>query len=180
MNNTNLSNEQNDLFSSSHLMVLITFTVSTILLIGESILLGWEKFILPLIVLAVIVCWIIHFRKDGTAVFRMRIYALLMMCTAFFYGIHPTSTYDLAIVMAVLIVLFSTTGMKGLITLCQVTYYLTMAYNISVMIYNGESFDDLAVTRIALHLVLIFVMGLFARIIIERFIRIFYQYINRL
>ena len=48
MNNTNLSNEQNDLFSSSHLMVLITFTVSTILLIGESILLGWEKFILPL------------------------------------------------------------------------------------------------------------------------------------
>ena len=54
MNNTNLSNEQNDLFSSSHLMVLITFTVSTILLIGESILLGWEKFILPLIVLAVI------------------------------------------------------------------------------------------------------------------------------
>lgn len=172
MNNTNLSNEQNDLFSSSHLMVLITFTVSTILLIGESILLGWEKFILPLIVLAVIVCWIIHFRKDGTAVFRMRIYALLMMCTAFFYGIHPTSTYDLAIVMAVLIVLFSTTGMKGLITLCQVTYYLTMTYNISVMIYNGESFDDLAVTRIALHLVLIFVMGLFARIIIERWTQI--------
>lgn len=172
MNNTNLSNEQNDLFSSSHLMVLITFTVSTILLIGESILLGWEKFILPLIVLAVIVCWIIHFRKDGTAVFRMRIYALLMMCTAFFYGIHPTSTYDLAIVMAVLIVLFSTTGMKGLITLCQVTYYLTMTYNISVMIYNGESFDDLAVTRIALHLVLIIVMGLFARIIIERWTQI--------
>ncbi|MBQ5968403.1 MAG: response regulator [Clostridiales bacterium] len=172
MNNTNLSNEQNDLFSSSHLMVLITFTVSTILLIGESILLGWEKFILPLVVLAVIVCWIIHFRKDGTAVFRMRIYALLMMCTAFFYGIHPTSTYDLAIVMAVLIVLFSTTGMKGLITLCQVTYYLTMTYNISVMIYNGESFDDLAVTRIALHLVLIFVMGLFARIIIERWTQI--------
>ena len=172
MNNTNLSNEQNDLFSSSHLMVLITFTVSTILLIGESILLGWEKFILPLIVLAVIVCWIIHFRKDGTAVFRMRIYALLMMCTAFFYGIHPTSTYDLAIVMAVLIVLFSTTGMKGLITLCQVTYYLTMTYNISVMIYNGESFDDLAVTRIALHLVLIFVMGLFDRIIIERWTQI--------
>ena len=102
----------------------------------------------------------------------MRIYALLMMCTAFFYGIHPTSTYDLAIVMAVLIVLFSTTGMKGLITLCQVTYYLTMAYNISVMIYNGESFDDLALTRIALHLVLIFVMGLFARIIIERWTQI--------
>lgn len=172
MNNSNLSNEQNDLFSSSHLMVLITFTVSTLLLIGESFLLGWEKFILPLIVLAVIICWIIHFRKDGTPVFRMRIYAVLMMCTAFFYGIHPTSTYDLAIVMAVLIVLFSTTGMKGLVTICMVTYYLTMTYNISVMFYNGETFDNLQVTRIALHLFLIFVVGVFARIIIDRWSQI--------
>ena len=172
MYNSNLSNEQNDLFSSSHLMVLITFTVSTILLIGESFLLGWEKFILPLVALAVIICWIIHFRKDGTPVFRMRIYAVLMMCTAFFYGIHPTSTFDLAIVMAVLIVLFTTTGMKGLVTICMVTYYLTMAYNISVMVYNGETFDNLQVTRIALHLFLIFIVGLFARIIIDRWTQV--------
>ena len=172
MNNAHQSNEQNDLFSSSHLMVLITFTICTILLIGESFLMGWEKFILPQIVVAVAVCWIIHFRKDATPIMRMRIYALLMMCTAFFYGIHPTSTFDLAIVMSMLIVLFTTTGMKGLITLCQVTYYLTMTYNISVMIYNGETFDNLAITRIALHLVLIFVVGWFARFIIDRWMQI--------
>jgi len=47
-----------------------------------------------------------------------------MMCTAFFYGIHRTSTFDLAIVMAALIVLFAMTGIKRMITLCQFDQFL--------------------------------------------------------
>jgi signal transduction histidine kinase/CheY-like chemotaxis protein/HPt (histidine-containing phosphotransfer) domain-containing protein len=133
---------------------------------------GWELFILPLICVGVIICWVVHFRQDASPVFRVRIYGILMMCTAFFYGIHQTSTFDLAIVMAMLIVLFTTTGMKELITMCQITYYGTMAYNLSVMAYNGESFDTLAITRICLHLVLIFVVGWFAKLIIDRWMQV--------
>ncbi len=166
------ASEQSELFHSSHLMVLITFTLCTALLIGESILMGWELFILPLICVGVIICWVIHFRQDASPVFRVRIYGILMMCTAFFYGIHQTSTFDLAIVMAMLIVLFTTTGMKELITMCQITYYGTMAYNLSVMAYNGESFDTLAITRICLHLVLIFVVGWFSKLIIDRWMQV--------
>ena len=166
------ASEQSELFHSSHLMVLITFTLCTALLIGESILMGWELFILPLICVGVIICWVVHFRQDASPVFRVRIYGILMMCTAFFYGIHQTSTFDLAIVMAMLIVLFTTTGMKELITMCQITYYGTMAYNLSVMAYNGESFDTLAITRICLHLVLIFVVGWFSKLIIDRWMQV--------
>lgn len=172
MSNQKVSTEQKELFHSSHLMVLITFTICTILLIGESILMKWELFILPLIVVAVIICWVVHFRQEATPTFRIRIYAVLMMCTAFFYGIHRTSTFDLAIVMAVLIVLFAMTGMKGIITLCQITYYATMAYNLSAMAYEGETFDNLMITRIALHLVLIFVIGWFAKSIIDKWTQV--------
>ena len=172
MSNPKKASEQSELFHSSHLMVLITFTICTVLLIGESILMGWELFILPLICVGVIICWVVHFRQDASPAFRVRIYGILMMCTAFFYGIHQTSTFDLAIVMAMLIVLFTTTGMKGLITMCQITYYATMAYNLSVMAYNGENFDSLAITRICLHLVLIFVVGWFAKLIIDRWTQV--------
>ncbi len=172
MSNPKKASEQSELFHSSHLMVLITFTLCTALLIGESILMGWELFILPLICVGVIICWVVHFRQDASPVFRVRIYGILMMCTAFFYGIHQTSTFDLAIVMAMLIVLFTTTGMKELITMCQITYYGTMAYNLSVMAYNGESFDTLAITRISLHLVLIFVVGWFSKLIIDRWMQV--------
>lgn len=172
MSKQNISAEQKEIFHSSHLMVLITFTICTILLIGESFLMEWEKFILPLIIGAVIICWVLHFRQEATPNFRITIYGVLMMCTAFFYGIHRTSTFDLAIVMAALIVLFAMTGIKRMITLCQFTYYVTMTYNLSAMVYEGESFDGLMITRIALHLVLIFVIGWFAKSIIDKWTQV--------
>ena len=114
MSNPNDNNEQNELFHSSHLMLLITYTAFTVILIGESFLMGWEKWPLLLISAAVIVCWIMHFRQEASSSVRIWIYAVLMMCTSFFYGIHLTSTFDLAVVMAALIVLFTMTGMKSM------------------------------------------------------------------
>ena len=164
--------ETNERFQSSHLMLLVTYSICTALLIGESILLGWEKWTLVLLSIAVIVCWILHFRQTLSSGSRIYIYAILMMCTTFYYGVHATSTFDLAIVMGALIVLFAMTGMKSLITLCQVTYYITMAYNLGSMAASGEKFDGLMLTRCALHLVTIFVIGWFAKIIIDRWMQV--------
>jgi len=172
MSNPNDQHENNELFQSSHLMLLITYTAFTVILIGESFLMGWEKWVLLLIAAAVCVCWSMHFRQDATPAVRIRIYSVLMMCTAFFYGIHLTSTFDLAVVMSSLIMLFTMTGMKGLITLCQVTYYVTMAYDFSIMIINGEKFDGLLASRSALHLVMIFFIGWFAKIIIDKWTQV--------
>ena len=164
--------ETNERFQSSHLMLLVTYSICTALLIGESFLLGWEKWTLVLLSIAVIVCWILHFRQTLSSGSRIYIYAILMMCTTFYYGVHATSTFDLAIVMGALIVLFAMTGMKSLITLCQVTYYITMAYNLGSMAASGEKFDGLMLTRCALHLVTIFVIGWFAKIIIDRWMQV--------
>ena len=164
--------ETNERFQSSHLMLLVTYSICTALLIGESFLLGWEKWTLVLLSIAVIVCWILHFRQTLSSGSRIYIYAILMMCTTFYYGVHATSTFDLAIVMGAMIVLFAMTGMKSLITLCQVTYYITMAYNLGSMAASGEKFDGLMLTRCALHLVTIFVIGWFAKIIIDRWMQV--------
>ncbi|MBO4927596.1 MAG: response regulator [Clostridiales bacterium] len=172
MSNPNDNNEQNELFHSSHLMLLITYTAFTVILIGESFLMGWEKWPLLLISAAVIVCWIMHFRQEASSSVRIWIYAVLMMCTSFFYGIHLTSTFDLAVVMAALIVLFTMTGMKSMITLCQVTYYITMAYDFTLMVMNGDKFDGLVLSRSGLHLAMIFFIGWFAKTIIDKWTQV--------
>lgn len=166
MNNN--KGENNELFQSSHLMMLITFSIFGVILIVESLLMGWEKWALLLIAAAVAICWIIHIRQKTPAHVSVWIYALLMMCCFFFYGIHQTSTFDLAVVITAIIVLYTMTGMKSLIILCQVSFYITMVYSVAVMIMIKTEFDALMISRIALHCLMVFMIGWFARTIIDR------------
>ncbi|MBR2751360.1 MAG: response regulator [Clostridiales bacterium] len=172
MSNSNDMKDQQELFHSSHLMLLVTYTVFAAALVAETFLMGWEKWVLLLVGVAVIVCWLLHFRQDTAPAVRIRIYAILIMCTAFFYGIHPTSAFDLALVMAMVIILLTMTGIKALITLAQITYYITMAYQVGVRIVGNEKFDALIISRFILHLILIFLIGWFAKIVIDKWTQV--------
>lgn len=161
-----------DLFQSSHLTILISYTIFATILVGESLLLGWEKWALVLIVAGIFAAWILHIRHNTPSNVRLWLYAVLMMGCFFFYGIHETSTFDLALVMAAIIMLHTMTGRKAFITLCQFTYYATMAYELIMMYINGVEFDALVITRSLLHLAMIFFIGRFAKTIIDKWMQV--------
>ncbi len=160
--------ESNGLFQTSHLTLLISYTLFSAALIIESFLMGWEKWMLLLVVAGVVISWILHLRHDTPAGVRIWIYAILMMGTYFFYGTHPTSTFDLAVVISALIMLFTMTGIKALISLCQFTFYGTMIYAIAAMVIAHEPFDALIISRSILHFIMVFFIGRFAKIIIDK------------
>ena len=160
--------EKNEVFKTSHMMILVAYTIFSVILIGESLLMSWEKWALIVIGISLLMSWTIHIRQMLNPHSRLWIYSLLMMGTFFFYGIHETSTFDLAVVMAAVIILYTMTGIKELITLCQVTYYLTMAYEIIQMVYSGKELDSLVISRTFLHLVIIYMIGWFGRTIINK------------
>ena len=112
---------KNLVFRSSQMMILISYTIFTLILTGESILLGWEAWAVILILFGVFFSWIIHIQQKIPETNRIWIYSILMMATFFFYGSHATSTFDLATVMTAVIILYTMTGIKGLIALNQVT-----------------------------------------------------------
>ena len=56
-------NEENEVFKSSHMTLLLCFTVFAVILIGESILLGWERWALVLVVAGLIGAWIMHIQQ---------------------------------------------------------------------------------------------------------------------
>lgn len=172
-NNNNITGiEQNELFRTSHLTILICYTVFSLVLIGESLLLGWEGWALVLITAALVFCWGIHIQNRFSEKARLWIYSILMMGTFYFYGIHETSTFDLATVMSTVIILYSMTGVKKLIDLCQITYFITMTYEVISMVKAGRPFEILEVTRILLHYAMIIMAGRLARLIIDKWINV--------
>ncbi|MBO6230954.1 MAG: response regulator [Ruminiclostridium sp.] len=167
--------EKNELFQASHLTILLSFTIFCVILIGEAILLSWEKWALFLIVIAVVFSWAIHIRQIIPDKVRLWVYSCLMMAVFFFYGIHQTSTFDLATVMTAVIILYTMTGIKSLVMLCQITFFVTMAYDIAVMIRDGVQFDVLTVTRLLLHVGMIVMVGRISRTIIDKWLSVLGQ-----
>ncbi len=168
--NDNLKN--NELFQTAHIMILICYTILSVTLIAESLLLGWEKWAIILIIVSITTAWVVHFRQRLSVYTRLWFYSMLMMVTYFFYGIHSTSTYDLSAVMTAIIMLYTMTGVPGLIYLCQISFYITFAYDIAGMIRDGEEFTSLVVTRSMLHVAIIIMVGWIARVIIDRWDRV--------
>ena len=160
--------EKSNLFESSHLMLLVCYTIFSIILIAESLLLGWEKWALVLIVFGMGSAWVLHIRHTTPPAVRLWLYAILMMGCYFFYGIHRTSTFDLALVMSGIIIIHTLTGRKSLITLCELTFIITMIYELASMAVEGEKFDALIISRSLLHFGMVIFIGRFAKIIIEK------------
>ena len=160
--------KNDDLFQSSHLTLLVSYTIFATILVVESILMGWEMWALLLVVGGIATAWILHIKHNTPANVRVWVYAVLIMGCFFFYGIHETSTFDLALVMAAIIMLNTMSGKKSLIYLCMFTYYVTMGYEIFVMIKSGATFDVLSISRIVLHIAMVYFVGRFARTIIDK------------
>ena len=167
-----MSTNDKDLFQTSHLTILISYTIFATILVVESLLLDWEKWALILIIGGMIAAWVLHIRHTAPSNVRIWLYAVLMMGCYFFYGIHQTSTFDLALVMAAIIMLHTMTGKKAFITLCQFTFYLTMTYEVVIMVINNEEFNVLVITRLALHFIMIFFIGRFAKSIIDKWLQV--------
>ncbi len=168
MNVPEHNQEENELYKSSHLMILISYTLFSVILIGESILMGWEKWAMVLIVFGVTLGWVAHIRRWMTDYVRLWMYSLLMMATYFFYGIHLTSTFDIALVISVVIMLYTMTGYRSLVLLCQVSFFVTFAYGLLNVYHSGTVIDPLLVSRSMLHIGMVLMVGWVSRTIIDK------------
>ena len=163
----------NALFQASHMMILVTFTALFAALAAEDFLMGWEKWPLILIAAALGFCWYAHIQQRFSARNRLTMYVACMMGALFFYGIHLTSMFDLALVMCAAIVLCTTTGIKAFIGVCQITYFVTFAYDVAATARTApETFDSLGVSRSALHILLVLTVGWLGRLIISRWFQV--------
>ena len=124
---------------ATHLLILLCYTIFTIVLAGETLLLGWEIGAVILLMLGVLVSWGIHIAGKIPESISIWLYFVQTMLAFFFYGTHESSIYDLAPVMLTIILIYSTTETYTLIRLCVVTYFLTMFYDFIFVLNDSWS-----------------------------------------
>ena len=159
-----LKSGKNELFQNSQVVLLIFYTIFVGMHIAITFMFEWDKWILLPILVGVAVSWALYIGSVFKPTQRIWLIAGFMMVTYFIYGTHLTSTYDLAIVIASLMILFITTGVKGTIILCQITFYITMTYDVVMLIIQGETtFDSILIARTIMHYLVVTMIAWFSQ-----------------
>ena len=152
----------------THLIVLLCYTIFTLVLTGESILLGWDMGAVMLLLAGLAACWVFHITGKIPEETRQWVYVVLTMLAFFFYGIHDTSIYDMAPVMIVVIIMYISTEKYSIVNLCMGAYFFTMFYDLVFVAGKTMEYTPLMITRTMLHLMLVYMAGRLSKIIIRR------------
>lgn len=167
--------EKNEVFKTSHLVILVSFTNLSIILTCATFALNWERWVLPLVYIGLVCSWSMHIMQALSEQARLWIYSILLLVTAFFYGVHPQSVYDMVAVIAALILVFTMTGERRLILLSMLTYYLTFGSVLAAQFRAGAVFGRLSTLRVLLHIVLVLLIGWTALINIKKWNQILHN-----
>ncbi len=165
--------------AGTHLVILICYSILVAFLLSGSLLMGWEIWVLPLLVAGVAFSWGLHLTERIPASQRLWIYSILIQISFFFYGIHATSVFDIAPISVLFILMFSMTFSRGLINLCMASYYLTASYDLSIMIVSGYPWDKLTIARVLLHFLLVYMAGGIAKLILDRWGALLAEHANK-
>ena len=153
---------------ATHILILLCYTISTIVLAAETLLLGWEIGAVILLILSVLVSWGIHIVGKIPESISLWLYFVQTMLAFFFYGSHESSIYDLAPVMLAIILIYSTTETYTLIRLCVVIYFLTMFYDFIFVLNGSMELTPLSVSRTLLHFALVYMGGRLSKVMVQR------------
>ena len=167
----NKKEDRIELVESSQLLILIGYTIFAVMLIAGSIVMQWELWGTILVGVALITVWFMHITEVSTVYSRTWFYAIITMLTFFFYGVHISSTFDIAIVMAAILLVFARTGLKKIINFGLVTFYVTMAYDVVVGVYQNGA-DQLYFIRVAIHIIMISIVAWFSIIFIDKWFQV--------
>ena len=162
------SSDNSTIFQATHMMCLIAMTLASFALGVEGIILDWEKWPMIPIFAIVVFCWVIHLQQSFNDRYRIIIFCMVLMGLLFYYGIHPTSTFDLSVTACIGILLCTTTGVKKLVSVCVATFFVAFLYNvITILTATPELVDALMISRIIYHPLIVFVVGWLGRYLID-------------
>ncbi len=152
----------------SHLIILISYTLFTIALLLESVLLGWEMQTSFEIGIGLIVCWVLHITGRIPETGEKWLCFALGMVGFIFYGGHLTSLYDLAPVMIMIIIVHFAAEAYDMIRLCVVVYFGVLLYGVLYAFRDSFDFTPLSVSRLLLHGALVCLAAYMTKLVSDR------------
>ncbi len=149
--------------NKTHRMVLAIITISCIGFTIVSAMEGWEFWVPPLLIAGTAALWVMYFAQRGSVNTRENLYLLYGMLAAFFHGVHESSAFDIAIVMALMLALFSAMDHLYMLNLILAEYVLLMGIQFTLSLHGSMALSTLGVSSIALQAVVILCVYLVGR-----------------
>lgn len=125
----------------------------------ESIMLGWEFWVPPLIIIGTILLWVMNVLSIPDYPIRRVGYLIYAMLTVFFHGVHETSIFDVVAIVTLVMVGFSFFDQVYMMHLFVAEYVIIMCMQIVMARGSGSIvFDGLNISRVILHFSVIFLV----------------------
>lgn len=139
--------------------ILLLITLACAGLTIESIMLNWEFWVPPLVIIGTILLWVMNVLSIPDYPIRRVGYLIYTMLTVFFHGVHETSLFDVVAVVALVMIGFSFFDQVYMMHLFVAEYVIIMC--MQIMMAHGSSsivFDGLNISRVILHFSVIFLI----------------------
>ena len=149
--------------------VMAVVTIAYIGLTVETILLQWEFWVVPLLLIGVISLWVVYIPGK---ILREDMRSLLFvfgMLAGFFHGVHKTSIFDIVVVVAIMLTVYSSFDHVYMLNLILVEFIVLML--MQVYMNHGNDLTDvnaLLVSRIILHSSAVLCIYIFCRLMTKR------------
>ncbi|MCR5674220.1 MAG: hybrid sensor histidine kinase/response regulator [Lachnospiraceae bacterium] len=136
--------------------ILLLVSLGCIGMTVESVLMGWEFWVPPLIILGTILIWVMNISSWPDYEIRTVAYLIYAMLAVFFHGVHETSFFDAALVAVLAMVGYSLFDHVYMMNLFLLEYWIIMFIQIMLAHDTGHTtFDALTVSRILLDLAIV-------------------------
>ncbi len=137
-----------------HNTAISVITVASLGAAIESISMGWEVWVPPLIIVGIIATWWMHITQYGSATSRENFYIIYCMVVSFYHGIHKSSFFDVIVISALLMSVIALLGRLIFLRIALVEFFLIILLQLSAAIAgNSAPLSALDISRIMLHLV---------------------------
>ena len=154
-----------------HLYMLVIMTVTVMVEVPFAIIMGWEVWMTGIIAAGFVFCWIIHVRGMFSMEQRRIMNALVIWLMVFYHGVHPTSLFDMTLVVIVELLLFSQMNSRKYLHVSIGLYIFCFLYQMYLVMFTDQTgivLDLLTLTRIELHLFIVAFVYWAALVVLKR------------
>ncbi len=142
--------------TSTERFIIFIVSIACFGLSIENILVGWEFWVPPLIVIGAIFLWVMHVSNSPEYKFRKIAYLIYAMLIVFYHGVHESSFYDIAIVAVFAMLIYSFLDDAYMMNLFMLEYFIVLAIQI-FLAHKGNRivFDAINVSRVILYMCIV-------------------------
>ncbi len=136
--------------------IILLVSLACIGLTVESLIMGWEFWVPPLVIIGTIALWVMSLAGQPEYGIRKVLYLVYAMLAVFFHGIHETSLFDVSVVVILVLVAYSFMDHIYMMNLFLTEYFIIMIIQFVLASHgSGLSFGVLDTSRLALHFIIV-------------------------